>query len=195
MPYPSSGTPDSSPLRIVLSPTITQGDFAEVVRTLHAVERYDWESYLLDKLNITEAGTLLAGIERGGYRLVFCKTDSAFGCQADAAAEAESLRFSLGLAVSAEGLVKEVIWESPAFDAGLTSGCVLLSVNGRSFSVDEPKKAVVRAEDRSPPIELMRKRGKHHALVTLRYREGLRYPQLEPIPDARRRLDAIFAAK
>jgi predicted metalloprotease with PDZ domain len=175
------------------APTSTY-DFEEVVRTLNSVESYDWARFLTQKLESTEAGTVLDGIERGGYRLVYRKTPTGFGQDADKLFNIESLRFSLGLTVGANGQISEVQWESPAFDAHLTSGSQLLAVNGRAYSPDELKQAVVAAEG-GAPVELLIKRGKHHCMVTIPYHEGLRYPHLEPIPGARRRLDEIYAAR
>jgi predicted metalloprotease with PDZ domain len=175
------------------APTSTY-DFDEVVQTLDAVAPHDWGAFLNDKLESTQAGTVLDGVERGGYRLVYRKTPNAFDLDADRLFDVESLRFSLGLTVAPDGKVKEVLWESPAFDAGLTTGSQLIAVNGRAFTPDELKQAVISAETGSP-VELLIKRGKHHCMTTIDYHGGLRFPHLEPIEGARRRLDEIYARK
>jgi predicted metalloprotease with PDZ domain len=175
------------------APTLTY-DFDEVVQTLDAVMSYDWATFLNDKVQRTPAGSVLAGIERGGYRLVYRNTPSAFDLDADRMFDVESLRFSIGLTVGADGKLKEVLWESPAFDAGLTTGSQLIAVNGRGYSPDELKQAVISAAS-GAALELLIKRGKHHCLTTIDYQGGLRYPHLEPMPGARRRLDEIYARK
>jgi predicted metalloprotease with PDZ domain len=169
-------------------------DFAEVVDTLDSVQSYDWASFLTEKLESTQPGAPLDGLARGGYRLVYRKEPTSFGRDADKLFNVESLKFSIGLTVGADGKVKEVLWESPAFDAGLTTGCQVLAVNGRGYSPDELKQAVVVAEG-GAPIELLIKRGKHHCMSRIEYRGGLRYPHLEPIDGARRRLDEIYSRK
>lgn len=175
------------------APTSTY-DLDEVVETLDAVATYDWATFLDDKLESTEAGTVLAGVERGGYRLVYRNTPNAFDLDADRLFNVESLRFSLGLTVGSDGKVKEVLWESPAFDAGLTTGSQLIAVNGRAYTPDELKQAVISAET-GAAVELLIKRGKHHCMTAIDYRGGLRFPHLEPIEGARRRLDEIYTKK
>ena len=175
------------------APTLTY-DFDEVVQTLAAVAPFDWAAFLIDKLESTQAGSLLDGIERGGYRLIYRKTPGTFDLDADRLFDVESLRFSIGLTVGSDGKVKEVLWESPAFHAGLTTGSQLIAVNGRDYSPDELKQAVIGAET-GASIELLIKRGKHHCLTSIEYHEGLRYPHLEPIEGARQRLDEIYARK
>lgn len=58
---------------------------------------------------------------RGGYALAYKDEPDAFAAQSDALNDVVNLRFSLGIAISTSGLVQEVMWESPAFHAGLTA--------------------------------------------------------------------------
>lgn len=169
-------------------------DFDEVVRTLDSVAPYDWAAFLKEKLESTDSEAPLGGIERGGYRLVYRKTPSAFGLDTDRLFNSMSLRFSIGLNVAQNGSVNEVLWESPAFDAGLTAGAQIVAVNGRAYSADVLKQAVVDAES-GGPIELVVRSGNRIRATSLDYRDGLRHPYLEPIPGARLRIDEIFAPK
>ncbi|MET0794380.1 MAG: peptidase M61, partial [Polyangiaceae bacterium] len=169
-------------------------DFDEVVRTLESVASYDWATFLIEKLESTGSDAPLGGIERGGYRLVYRKTPSAFGLDADRLFDSVSLRFSIGLNVAQNGTVNEVLWESPAFAAGVTAGAQIIAVNGRAYTSDELKQAVVNAESGSS-IELVVKSGSRVRATSLGYHDGLRHPYLEPIPGARLRLDEIYAPK
>jgi predicted metalloprotease with PDZ domain len=169
-------------------------DFDEVVRTLESVASYDWAAFLNQKLESTGADPPLSGIERGGYRLVYRKAPSAFGLDADRLFDAISLRFSIGLNVAQDGTIKEVLWESPAFDAGLTVGAQIISVNGRAYTADELKQSVVDAESGSV-IDFVIKSGSRVRATAIRYHDGLRHPHLEPIPGTRARLAEIYAPK
>jgi predicted metalloprotease with PDZ domain len=140
-----------------------------------------------------ESGTRLTGLERGGYRLVYRDTPNDYALLDDASAGVINLRFSLGMALSPSGGVQEVLWDSPAFKAGLTAGAQVLAVSGRAFSEDEIKQAIVNAQD-SGLTELLVKRGKHHQLLTIEYSGGHRFPHLEPT-GARARLDEIHTPK
>jgi predicted metalloprotease with PDZ domain len=103
--------------------------FDDVVAALSDLAPYDWAGLLIERLESREAGTHLEGLTRGGYQLVYRDTPTPFAAQADALSDIVNLRFSLGLAVNAAGLVQEVMWESPAFQAGLTAGASILAVN------------------------------------------------------------------
>lgn len=166
--------------------------FEDVVAALADLASHDWAGLLTERLESREAGTHLEGLARGGYQLVYRDTPNAFAAQADALSDIVNLRFSLGLAVNAAGLVQEVMWESPAFQAGLTAGASILAVNGRDFDIDAIWSAVT-ATRRDAPLVLRVKRGLHHEDLRLDYDGGHRFPHLEPVPGARRRLDEILA--
>ncbi len=75
----------------------------------------------------------------------------------------------------------------------LTEGAIIEAVNGRAFSTDEFAAAIENAQT-GGPINLLIKRGQRFYEAGLDYREGPRYPRLEPINGARRRSDEIFAS-
>jgi predicted metalloprotease with PDZ domain len=168
-------------------------DFGEVVRTLQNLARYDWSGFLTAKLERKGGGAPLAGIDRGGYRLVYKDTPSDYGARSDAVLGSVNLMFSMGVVLSAAGELKEVIWGGPAFDAGLTVGSTLVAVNGHDYSAGELKRAITAAGN-GGPIELIVRSGKRHRTVRIEYSGGLRYPHLEPIT-ASRRLDQILAPR
>ncbi len=168
-------------------------DFAEVAQTLERLAPYDWTTFLTNRLERKGGGAPLDGIERGGYRLVYRDTPSDYAAALDAVLGSTSLMFSIGMTLSASGALKEVIWGSPAFDAGLTAGSTVLAVNQRDYSADELKRAVAAAAD-GTPIALAVKSGKRHRTVTIQYAGGLRYPHLEPTA-ASRSLDDILTPR
>jgi predicted metalloprotease with PDZ domain len=168
-------------------------DFDEVVRTLEGLTPYDWSGFLTDKLEHTGGGAPLGGIKRGGYRLVYRDTPSGYAAGLDAVVGSVNLMFSIGVTLSGSGSLNEVIWGSPAFDAGLTAGSTLIAVNDREYSADELKRAIVAAAD-GAPIELIVKSGKRYRTVSVAYAHGLRYPHLEPVV-ANPRLEAILAPR
>ncbi|MDB4989762.1 MAG: peptidase, partial [Myxococcaceae bacterium] len=167
--------------------------FEDVVEVLQGIVAFDWQSYLRGKLE-TRSSAPLEGLARGGYRLVYRPTPSEFARQADATLGVLNLRFSLGITVATSGALQEVLWESPAFEAGLTAGAEVLAVNGRAYSPDGLEQAIIDAQD-GAPIALSLKRKKRHYDASIRYRGGLRFPHLEPIEGARPRLDEIYKAR
>ena len=169
-------------------------DFDEVVRTLAQIAPHDWRSYLLHQVDGRDLPAPLSGITRGGYQLVYRDVPSELARHSDSSRGVGSFQFSLGLVAAADGTLQEVMWDSPAFAAGLAVGAQIVAVNGRSYAVEELKQAVVEAMQGSA-IELHVKRGSAHRAVHIAYRGGLRYPHLEPIEGARRRLDEILAPR
>jgi predicted metalloprotease with PDZ domain len=169
-------------------------DFDEVIQSLNAVLAFDWRAFIIDKLESRDERAPLDGLRRGGYELVYRKTPSGFARLQDALFQSLNLRFSLGVGVDSRGRLNEVVWESPAFAAGLTAGSELVAVNGHAYTAAILDHAVMAAEH-GPGIELLVKNGSHYRTVLLDYHGGHRYPALEPIEGARRRLDEILTPR
>lgn len=172
--------------------TTSTYEFAEVVDVLGSVLEYDWANYLSERLESRHVGAPLEGLERGGYRLDYRKTPSEFALATDTLSGINNLRFSIGVAITDDGTLQEVIWEGPAFDAGLVAGAKVLAVNGQIFDAGGLRQAVTDAEQ-SGQVEFLVQRGKLIANFVVQYSGGHRYPHLEPIEGARRRLDEILA--
>lgn len=169
-------------------------EFADVVQQLDEVVHHDWEAFLGERLESRDARPPLGGITRGGYRLVYRKTPTEFATLSDSLLHVLCLRFSLGLTIGEKGSLQEVLWGSSAFHAGLTASSTIVAVNGRAYTHSEIKQAVTAAEQGGPLVLLVRS-GRRHREVSLEYRGGHRYPDLEPVEGARRRLDEIFAPR
>jgi predicted metalloprotease with PDZ domain len=168
--------------------------FDDVVRTLMGIAEYDWPRFFIDKLQNTRGEAPLAGIERGGYRLVYCDTPGEMAKAKEGLTGVTSFVYSLGLSVSADGQVGEVRWDSPAFDAAITKGTKLVGVGGLAFTPDELARAIAEAAG-GEPVRLLIQTGKHQREVAIACPEGHRYPALERIPGARPRLDEILAPR
>jgi predicted metalloprotease with PDZ domain len=133
-------------------------------------------------------------LTRGGWRLVYTSEPSALQKSAESRQKAQDFTFSIGLGVKGEGEISSVLWNSPAFDAGIAEGTKLIAVNGLAF--DGPSQladAITQAKSGGAPIELLLRDGQHFRDVKIDYRGGLRYPHLERIPGAPDRLDDILA--
>src|SRR3954449_2946047 len=107
--------------------------FNDVVATLNAVQPYDWHTYLQRKVYDIAASPPLEGITQGGYRLVFTDQPTKWVKNGESRAENSDLTYSGGLVVANDGKVSSVLWDSAAFNAGLTVGAQILAVNGRTF--------------------------------------------------------------
>jgi predicted metalloprotease with PDZ domain len=169
--------------------------FDDIVRTLNAVQPNDWAKFLRARLDTVGEDAPLDGIARGGYRLVYSDTPSDYYRESETRRRTTDLTYSLGLAIGNNSRLSDVLWEGPAFKAGLTVGTELVAVNGETYSADRIKDAVKRAKGTSEPIELIVKNGERYRTIRIDYRDGLRYPRLERNMAVPARLDDILAAR
>jgi len=169
--------------------------FEDVVRTLNSVMPYDWAGFLRARLDGVGKAAPLDGIRRGGYRLEFTDVKGDYQKNADAARKVASFAFSLGVVVGKEGVLRSVVWDSPAFRAGLTQGMQLLAAGGRPYADDVLADAITEAKGGQEPIELIVKTADRYKVLRIDYHGGLRYPHLVRDPQVPARLDDILAAK
>jgi predicted metalloprotease with PDZ domain len=98
-------------------PLIVTYDFNELVQDLNAVAPYDWATFLHDRIDKINPHADLAGIEQGGYRLVYKDKPSATqhtmaGMPGGRRAGA-GCWFSIGLSVGGDGSISDVRWNGP----------------------------------------------------------------------------------
>jgi predicted metalloprotease with PDZ domain len=167
--------------------------FEDVVATLNKVEPYDWATFLRKHLNDTHAD-ILGGFTRGGYKLVYGEEPTALAKQQETTAKTTGLTYSIGATFNATGRITAVLWDSPVFKAGLTSGVTVLAVNGVAFDSDKLKAAVKASKD-GGPIEFLYRQGDAFKTVKLDYHGGLRYARLERIEGAPDLLGDILAPR
>jgi len=168
--------------------------FADLVRVLNQVQPYDWAGFLRARLDGHGPGAPLDGITRGGWRLVYTDTPSPLQKASNAARKGTDLSFSVGLSLAADGTVRAVVWDGPAFKAGLAPGDRIAAVNGLALDgADTLTDAIKAAKTDAAPIELLVRNGSRYRTARIDYHGGLRYPHLERIPGAPDRLDEILA--
>jgi predicted metalloprotease with PDZ domain len=170
--------------------------FDDVVRTLNAVEPYDWAAFLRQRLDVVDKPAPLDGLRRGGYKLIYTDAPSDFQKARDATRKHLSLLFSIGAEIDdKDGSVLMAVWNSPAFKAKITEGAQILAVNGAAYSSEVLKDAITEAKGTKSPIELILKVEDRYRVTSLDYHDGLRYPHLERDASQTARLDDIVAAR
>ena len=147
---------------------INDGDWGEVtytlddvVATLNRVYPHDWAGFLRERVYQTSERAPLGGFTRSGYRLTYTEEPTAAAKATFKARESADFTYSLGLTVGKEAKIGSVIWGSPAFEAGLTVGQTVVSVNGRTYSETVLKEAVTAAKGGSAadPADRQARRG------------------------------------
>jgi predicted metalloprotease with PDZ domain len=169
--------------------------FDDVVANLNAVMPYDWATFLRDRFEAADTEPPLDGFERGGWRLVYTEERSAYQRAAESYGKTASFAYSIGLTFSDGNTVSAVQWDSPAFNAGITTGTQVIAVNGETYSADLMRRAITAAKDGASPLELLLKNGDSYRTIQLDYRDGLRYPHLERIPGRTDWLGRILAPR
>jgi hypothetical protein len=87
------------------------------------------------------------------------------------------------------------LWDSAAFNSGLTVGSQVTAVNGRDFDGDALKDAIKAAAGNGPAPELLIHDGDVYRTVKLDWHGGLRYPRLEKVGKGEGTLDALLAPR
>jgi predicted metalloprotease with PDZ domain len=167
----------------------------DIVKTLNSVQPYDWQGYLRRKVYSIAPEAPLDGISQGGYRLVFTDEPTKWIKSAERRGKNNDLTYSGGFAVGNDGKVSSVLWDSAAFNAGMTVGTEILAVNGRTFDGDSLKAAIKAASGTGPAPELLIKDGDLFRTVRLDWHGGLRYPRLEKVGKGPGTLDALLAPR
>jgi predicted metalloprotease with PDZ domain len=161
-------------------PAVKGYRFEDVVETLNAVAPYDWKAYFQRRVEVVAEAPPLEGITEGGWKLAFTdKPTDLFGA-IEGLSKGLNLTDSIGVQVSGEGLVGDVVPDGAAAKAGLAPGMKLLAVNGRRFTPDGLKSAIA-ATKAGGKLELLVESGDFFKTHAVDYHGGLRYPRLEKV--------------
>jgi predicted metalloprotease with PDZ domain len=175
--------------------------FEELVSALNALEPFDWRTFFRARLDSTEPGGPLDGVTRSGWRLAWSETESTFAANEhgsggpDGNERPQDLAHSLGLRITSDGKLDQVLWDSPAFKAGLSPGMTLLAVNDRAYKAERLAAAVTANRGGQAPLALLLRDGDLYFTARIDWQGGLRYPRLERIPAAPDRLTTIYKAR
>ncbi|OYW46048.1 MAG: peptidase M61 [Sphingomonadales bacterium 12-68-11] len=171
-------------------------EFEDIVASLTAIFPYDWSNFLTARFQTPGAPPPLGGVEQAGYRLVWKEEPNPYRKgQMAGSSNFLDLLYSLGVNLDSSGEVTQVMWDSPAFDAGLVDGVQIVAVNGRAYSHDAIRGAITAAKGGREPIQLIAKRGTRYLTVPIAYHGGLRYPWIEPASDGEQPLDRLLAPR
>ena len=182
------GAPSSAPL-------VKTYTFDDVVAALNQVTPYGWGPLLRNRLDSLDASSPMGGIVRGGWKLAFTEEPTELWKARETANKNVDVSHSIGILLSAEGAINDVLPGSPAAKAGLIPGMKLLAVNGRKWSTEGLHQALKDSRTTTAPMEVISENGSFVKVFRVDYHGGERYPRLvraEGTPD---RLSEILAPK
>jgi len=160
------------------SPAVRPYSRTDVVAALRAVAPLDWEAFLTDRVDHITPRAPLAGIERGGWKLVYDDAPNVFLSAREKVDGADNLSLSLGLWAKPDGVVSDVVHDSPVFAAGVAPDMRVIAIGGRKWSAEAAREVLVRAEKSSGPIELVVQSADLVRVLHVDYHGGLRNPHL-----------------
>ncbi len=168
--------------------------FDDIVKALDTVAPYDWSSYLSKRLDRTNNHAPLGGIERGGWKLVYSSTPNPYEKARETLHDYSDAMFSIGLTVGLKGGINDVLWNGPAFKAGMAPGMKIVSVNGSDFNPDLLKRAIANSsEPGHGHLTVVASGSGVTRTYVIDYSGGLRYPHLKRIQGTQDYLDDIAA--
>ncbi|MHA6206189.1 M61 family metallopeptidase [Dyella soli] len=168
--------------------------FEDVVKTLNDIAPYDWTSYLRERLD--GHGPIIGGFEANGWKLVYNDKPSAGAKAVETRLGGANLAYSLGVTMGKSGDITDVLWDGPAFKAGLSPGMKVIAINGKEYSSDAIKAAVdASAKDKNQPIEVLVKNFDEYKTLRIDYHDGQKYPHLERIAGKPDRLSELLKAR
>ena len=179
-------------------PLIVTYTFDELVQDLNTVAPYDWATFLREQIVKITPRADLAGIERGGYKLVYADKPNASVSMVQSAlaglpgaTPTVDAWFSIGILVGNDGNIQDVRWNSPAAKAKLAPGYKIIAVNGQVFSGDRLRAAIHDAKGKSEPIHIVLQSDTFLSTADIDYHDGERYPALERVAGTPAYLDDI----
>jgi predicted metalloprotease with PDZ domain len=168
-------------------PAVRTYKFDDVVAALNAVAPYDWTGFFQARVRDVAPRAPFAGIENGGWKLVFTDVKPELTRAAEEQSKAYDFWFSLGIVVQGDGgaggaqdgEVRDVVPGMPAAEAGIGPGMRLVAVNGRRYSEKVLRDALRAGKGGKDPLELIVENVESFKTVKIDYHGGERYPHLE----------------
>ena len=178
-------------------PLILPYERPELIADLNQVVPYDWAKFLHDRIDNINVHADFAGIEQGGYKLVYedkpsdaQKTLMASGGRRGGAGGFGGW-YSLGFNAMGDGTLVDVRFHSPADQAKLSPGQKIYAVNGKTYSPEVLRAAVKTAKGTSESIHLILEQDGFVTMTDINYHDGERYPTMVRVEGTPAYLDDI----
>ena len=158
-------------------PRVVTYTLEDVIAGLEAIQPYDWKAFLTERLTSKSPHAPLGGIANGGYHLEYTDSANDYTRAAEARDRGVNAWYSLGFRTS-EQTVQDVLFDSPAFRAGLGPGMKLIAINGRQASDELLRTAIRDAKGNGAAIELITENAGFFRVTKIDYHAGEKYPHL-----------------
>jgi len=163
-------------------PVMKPYTYEELLSRLNQVAPNDWRSFFRERVELVTDHPPLGGIDNGGWRMVYNEVPNKMLAAGQQAFGAGNFTSSLGLVVTREGNIQDVIPGMAAFAAGLAPYMRMSGVNGKLFSIEELTRAVEASKSTSQAIDILASNTGRLATYQVKYQGGLQAPHLERVP-------------
>jgi predicted metalloprotease with PDZ domain len=167
----------------------------DIISSLSALAPLEWRSFFTKRIDDVEPQAPLNGLRMSGWQLTFDDTPNPFLEDVQRTSSLYNLSFSLGLWINRDGVIQDVLFGSPAFQEGISSGSHLDSISGHPWSLETAHEVILAAEHQRTPITLGVTVGNETRAVKVEYYDGLRNPHLTSLSDHTDQLGAILASR
>jgi predicted metalloprotease with PDZ domain len=177
-------------------PMVKTYTFDDVIETLNTVAPYDWRKFWTERLTSISAHAPMNGLQSAGWRLTYSDQRNLSLDTTSRERRRSDETYSLGLLLDEDGVIADVVGNSPADVAKLSPAMKIIAVDSRGYSTERLRDAIkAAAVPSSAPIELIVNNSDHFETVQIDYHGGLRYPHLERDHSHPDLLGAIIAAR
>jgi predicted metalloprotease with PDZ domain len=175
------------------APAVKPYGYKDVIDALNQVLPFDWNDFFQKRIYRVNERAPLAGIESSGWKLASTNSPTDLFKAEETRSKIIDLSYSMGLILSEEGGISDVVHDSAADKAGAAPGMKLVGVNGRKWSREILRQAVKDTNER--PLELLIEDADFFKTLRLDYRGGERYPVLERDESREDLLSKIIASQ
>ena len=169
-------------------------DLTEILTLLDELADQPWAKLIDQKINQTEEEFDPVGMALIGYQCIYTDQKSDYQKQMESERSQQRYQKSVGMAVNEDGIIGNVVPGSPADQAGLYDGVIVVGVNGKTFSYKLFENAV-RNTSTSGNLTLLTLEADTFFEYKIDYNGGLRYSKLVPVDGKRDWLKEIMAPK
>ena len=163
----------------------------DVEAALSAICPFDWHAFFEARVYQVNNKPPTEGLEAAGWRLVYNATPNRV--YAAVLPDNYDGSNSIGIYVTKDGTISDVLPGTPAYDAGLGPHMTILAVEGRIYSADALTEAI--EHPRNGKISVIVRNFDSVETREIHYAGGVRYPHLEPIPGSHDYLSEILAPR
>jgi predicted metalloprotease with PDZ domain len=171
-------------------PDLKTYTFEDVVAGLNSIAPYDWATFLRTRLDSVATKTPTEALQNTGWQLIYNDQPNEIEVLRDTIRKTLALMNSIGLDASDEGIIYQVLYEGPSYNAGLGPGMKISQVGGKPFSLAVLKDAV--AASATTPVQLTIESPHETETHTIDYKGGLKYPHLQKVQNHPDVLDEIL---